>query len=126
MRRHLRIWAWSLLVAYSLWVVRAAIPMVYFYANHKSIVATLCENKSKPALKCDGKCYLKKQISQAEKGNSKSHQKVEAKVWAEEIAHPNSIFLFSEFNLLYVFGFPSFACEVLNNFFPISVPPPDL
>ncbi len=118
--------AWALLLVYSLWALRAMVPVAYFYANQKSIVATLCENKFKPALRCNGKCYLKKQISQAEKGNSKTHQKLEVKVWAEEIAHTNPVFLFSKFNLLYVSRFPSFLCKVLNNFFPISLPPPEL
>lgn len=33
-----------------------------FKYNQNYIAANLCENKSRPALKCDGKCYLKKQI----------------------------------------------------------------
>jgi len=34
--------------------------------NQTQIAATLCENKAKPALECDGKCYLRKQIQKQE------------------------------------------------------------
>lgn len=30
--------------------------------NYNYIKTTLCENKEKPVLKCDGKCYLAKQL----------------------------------------------------------------
>ena len=43
----------------------------YFYVgyelNKTYISTTLCENKDKPELQCNGKCYLKKKISQADK-----------------------------------------------------------
>jgi hypothetical protein len=35
----------------------------YWLANHTYIATVLCENKDKPALHCDGKCYLKKKIA---------------------------------------------------------------
>lgn len=37
----------------------------YWLMNRSEIAATLCENKDKPALHCDGKCYLKKKIAEA-------------------------------------------------------------
>jgi hypothetical protein len=43
------------------------------YALHKEYIAkVLCENKDKPAMHCNGKCHLMKQIkkaSEAERGN---------------------------------------------------------
>lgn len=38
-----------------------------FYANQAVIAATLCENTDKPQLKCEGKCFLKKQLKKADK-----------------------------------------------------------
>ena len=32
----------------------------YYVCNKAYIIEQLCENKAKPALKCDGKCHLKK------------------------------------------------------------------
>lgn len=35
-------------------------------ANQEYIVANYCENRAKPALKCNGKCQLKKQLAKVE------------------------------------------------------------
>jgi hypothetical protein len=37
-----------------------------FAANQKYIASTLCVNRNKPWLHCNGKCYLAKKIQQAE------------------------------------------------------------
>lgn len=51
---------------------------LYFYMGYelnKNYIATvLCENKAKPELQCEGKCFLKKKIKQAEKQEQKSEQ----------------------------------------------------
>lgn len=41
----------------------------HFKLNQKSIIANHCENKAKPKLECNGKCYLKKQLSELETSN---------------------------------------------------------
>jgi len=38
-------------------------PIVEYTLNYDYIVENLCENKEKPILKCNGKCYLAKQIA---------------------------------------------------------------
>lgn len=38
-----------------------------FYARKAYIIEFLCENRQKPELHCDGKCYLKKQMNDTEK-----------------------------------------------------------
>ncbi|WP_342089244.1 hypothetical protein [Dyadobacter sp. OTU695] len=45
------------------------VPVIYLdYQLRKDyIIATLCENRSRPQLHCDGKCYLAKRIAQAAK-----------------------------------------------------------
>ena len=51
---------------------------LYFYAgyelNKNYIASVLCENKEKPKLQCNGKCYLAKKIKQAEKSEQKQEQ----------------------------------------------------
>lgn len=37
-------------------------PIVEYTINYKYIVEVLCENKDKPELSCNGKCYLAKQL----------------------------------------------------------------
>jgi hypothetical protein len=55
------------LVSFFLWLVLlltfSKVGLVAFYQLNKTYVAqTLCENKARPELKCDGKCYLKKNV----------------------------------------------------------------
>lgn len=38
-------------------------PVVDYVANYEYIIEVLCENKDKPELKCNGKCYLGKQLA---------------------------------------------------------------
>lgn len=44
--------------------------MAYFYLNQSRIAATLCENRDKPDLHCDGKCYLRKKLAATEQVSS--------------------------------------------------------
>jgi len=51
-------------------VISANFSRLFVYAgfgiNQKYIAANLCENRSKPWLHCNGKCYLMKKVKQAE------------------------------------------------------------
>ena len=38
-------------------------PIVDYMVNYDYIVNTLCENKDKPAMECNGKCYLSKELA---------------------------------------------------------------
>lgn len=46
-------------------VFRPLIPLAEYAVNYNYIVKTLCENKSKPELHCNGKCYLSKELAKA-------------------------------------------------------------
>ncbi|MGC4035414.1 MAG: hypothetical protein QM764_05585 [Chitinophagaceae bacterium] len=51
-----------------------------FYINQKKIAATLCENRYRPMLHCDGNCQLAKKIKQEEsKNNQNPERKLENK-----------------------------------------------
>jgi len=39
--------------------------IAYYNINIEYIITELCENKDKPELKCNGKCYLKKKLGKA-------------------------------------------------------------
>lgn len=43
------------------------IIVVGFYAQRDIISRTLCENKNKPKMHCNGKCYLNKQLKKEQK-----------------------------------------------------------
>ena len=48
----------------------------YYHFNKEYITAKLCENRSKPQMHCNGKCYLSKQLKKAEEGESKAHKQM--------------------------------------------------
>lgn len=57
----------------------------YYNVNQSYFATVLCVNKSKPELKCEGKCFLKKQNDKTEK--EKSNEKATLKV-VEPIVYP--------------------------------------
>jgi len=54
---------------YLLAMVRPVMPIINYYANYDYIATELCENKDKPFLECNGKCYLEKQLKQVNHTN---------------------------------------------------------
>jgi hypothetical protein len=45
---------------------------VCYQLNKDFISSTLCENKSKPELQCDGKCFMKKQLKASDENQNKT------------------------------------------------------
>ena len=50
------------LFGYSIGLSSVFLPMIEYAVDYRRIVAEKCENKAKPELECNGKCYLSKQI----------------------------------------------------------------
>ncbi len=48
---------------YLLALIQPALPIVEYFVNYNYIVDELCENRDKPILTCNGKCYLEKQVT---------------------------------------------------------------
>ena len=46
-------------------VFRPLIPIMEYAVNYDYIVETLCINKNKPEVHCNGKCYLSKELAKA-------------------------------------------------------------
>ncbi|MCB9063605.1 MAG: hypothetical protein H6551_00520 [Chitinophagales bacterium] len=57
-----------LLIAMSYQYVAKVGIIVWYRANTDYITKEYCENKDKPELKCNGQCYLSKQLSKVDKG----------------------------------------------------------
>jgi len=51
-----------LLNLYLLVLVQPALPVLEYLINYDYIVNELCENRDKPVLTCNGKCYLGDQV----------------------------------------------------------------
>ena len=49
-------------------ILKPIFPVIDYVVNYKYISTVLCENKDKPALKCCGKCHLKKELATASEG----------------------------------------------------------
>ena len=47
----------------------------WFYVNQSEIAAEKCENKAKPMMNCDGKCYLSKQLQKLEQKEQNHNNK---------------------------------------------------
>lgn len=53
-------------------LVKPLCPIAEYIMNYDYIVNVLCENKDKPKLNCDGKCYLAKQLAKESGRNDKN------------------------------------------------------
>lgn len=81
-------------------LLRPFLPVIEYALNYHYISTVLCENKDKPAMKCNGKCYLKKKINKAmgeEKENASQKSTNLSEVLSPYVPHQND-FLFTLFN----------------------------
>ncbi len=58
-------------------VKACVIPLLYldFEIRRDYIVSNLCENRNRPMLNCNGKCYLAKKIAEAKKQEEKQAER---------------------------------------------------
>lgn len=75
-----RLIAFTLLLA----LISSNLSTLFVYAEFKSnqryIAETLCENKDKPQLNCEGKCYLMKKLKDAEEKEKQQEKQAQKKV----------------------------------------------
>lgn len=72
--------------------------LAYYHLNKDYIARVLCENRDKPQLHCDGKCYLAKQL--------KAQQDRQDKETTERVQNTALIQLFCEAGFSFVFASP--------------------
>ena len=51
----------SILIIFTI-ALRPVLPIIDYVVNYNYIIENLCENKAKPELMCNGKCYLAKEL----------------------------------------------------------------
>ena len=49
---------------YLLLLIQPVLPFIEYFVNYDFIAQELCENKNKPVLSCNGKCYLEDQVKE--------------------------------------------------------------
>ncbi|MCW2118721.1 hypothetical protein [Flavobacterium sp. 7A] len=74
------------------------LPVVDYIVNYDYISKVLCENKAKPALHCNGKCHLMKELSKAADENQQktSDKKQNLKPTGELFLEDLSVFVFDK------------------------------
>jgi hypothetical protein len=55
-----------------LMLVKPLWPLAEYVVNYDYIIENLCENKDKPQMNCDGKCYLAKQLAKESEDKEKN------------------------------------------------------
>lgn len=87
--------------------------LAYFQINQKFISVNQCENRDKPKLKCNGKCYLSKQLKKLD-GKQETKQdnkenKTENNVYlvVETITFKQIIILIDKIKFYYLNAIPS-------------------
>ena len=68
-----------------------------FELNKKYIVTNLCENRDKPWLHCNGKCYFMKKLKQAQENDRNSERQAQRNLFQEASITPvNSVIFQSQ------------------------------
>jgi hypothetical protein len=81
-----------LLSVYLLAVCRPFCPLAEYALNKAYIAQTLCENKDKPLLRCEGKCHLAKEIAKANDAGEKENQPASPKInFDNDYSHLNPL-----------------------------------
>jgi len=96
---------------------------VYYHINKEYISNQLCINKNKPALHCNGRCYLSKQLKKAEEGEKQSTQSFKEKdeIFSDDM-HALSVAYFPVYSVDY-FAPYSTAEPCADNYNALIKPP---
>ncbi len=87
--------------------------IAYYHLNRDYIARVLCENRDKPQLHCDGKCFLAKRL--------KAQQDKQDKETTERVENTPSISLFIEAGFSFSFGIRTVA-ELQSSLFIYLIP----
>ncbi len=90
--------------------------------NQKYIATTLCQNRAKPWLHCNGKCFLIKRIQQAEQKERAEERSAAKNLFQDAIPHQTAGIKFSNM-LLGVIYTPYSSHASINNPASIFRPP---
>jgi hypothetical protein len=113
------------LTLYVVAILRPFTPYVNYYLNKEKITEEKCVNKDKPAMECDGKCYLKKQVISSQQERDESpislNFDVEKYVHNIEVSNADRNFISGdEAKKLTILN----NCNVLEGVFSVPDPPP--
>lgn len=98
---------------------------VFIYAgfelNHQYIASTLCENRDKPEMHCNGKCYLANKLRQAEEKEKRQEREAQKKNAGDTFFMRSNVllvfpawFIRKDFSKESPFDLPENATEILH------------
>jgi hypothetical protein len=93
-----------------------------FELNRNYIATHLCENRDKPWLHCNGKCYFMKKIRQVEEKEKNSERQSQKNLFQEALFTRKPVFRFYS-QLLQVIQVPNRRLALPNVDLPIFQPP---
>ena len=73
--------------------LRTAMPILDYAVNYDYISTQLCENRARPELRCNGKCYVKKEILKFSENQNAKESKVQIKSIDVFVVNENSEFI---------------------------------
>lgn len=107
-------------------IVGANFSRFFIYAgfelNKKYIIANLCENRNKPWLHCNGKCYFMKKIKQAEEREKSTENQTQKNLFQEAFYSKPAVIKFHN-QLLQVIPVPNNRVALPQVDLPIFQPP---
>jgi len=115
---------WLLMAVYVLTLFRVALPYVSYKLNYHYISTTLCENKAKPALQCNGKCYLKKELKKAMEEESAKKEISQKTLETESLPITLELDFTSHYLYIQKLQFPAIEQSLLSPALKNLTPPP--
>jgi hypothetical protein len=96
-----------------------------YQLNKNFIAANLCENRARPEMKCEGKCYLCKRLKNEEKKDQENPER-RAENRFESLPFPLGFSLTHPTGTTISLEYPSFQEEVNNSFVLSLFHPPQV
>ena len=115
-----------LILLYSLGLFRGGLPHAFYQLSQDYIVENLCENRDRPELKCNGKCFLMKLTSESASHKDESGKSpLPVEIESVEMAHlaVDPMIFDGELHDHAIFGVCNAALPLSISFSP-DIPPP--
>src|ERR1700760_2511601 len=93
-----------------------------FELNRHYIATKLCENRNKPWMHCNGKCYFMKKLKQAE-DREKSEESQTQKSLIQQVFHSKPFAVKFHSHILQVIPVPNGRLSLPQVYYPIFRPP---
>jgi hypothetical protein len=107
-------------------IISSSFSRFFIYAgfemNQSYIASKLCENRNKPWLHCNGKCYLMKKVKQAEEKQNASERETQKNLVQEAYCEKNNQVKFYT-HLIRVITIPDNRIELPKGYSAIFRPP---